>query len=67
MTTIFWIIVSTHLRNDLLAFKINHSDILFDSSSIVVLSDLIFRWEIALALFSKTRYQKGYVLGLNLL
>ena len=41
---LFTIIVSTHLRNDLHAFKINSSDILFHSSSIEVLSEPIFGW-----------------------
>ena len=53
-TTFFSIIVLTHLRNDSLAFKINSSDILFHSSSIAVLSEPIFRWEVAFVLFSKT-------------
>ena len=48
------IIVSTRLRNKLHAFKINSSDIWFCSSSIVVLSEPIFEWEIAFVLFSKT-------------
>ena len=51
MAAIF--IVSTRLRNDLLVFKINSSNILFHSSSIAVLSVPIFRWEIAFVLFSQ--------------
>ena len=46
----FSIIVLTHLSK---WFKINSSDILFHSSSIVVLSEPIFRWEVAFVLFSK--------------
>ena len=42
-------------ENDLHAFKINSSDILFHSSSIV-LSEPIFGWEVAFVLFSKTSY-----------
>ena len=38
MAAIFSIIVSTRIRNDLHAFKMNSSSILFNSSSIAVLS-----------------------------
>ena len=46
-------IVSTRFRNDLHVFKINSSDILFHSSSIAVLSESIFRWELHLFCFLK--------------
>ena len=50
----FLIIVSSHLRNDLHAFKMNLSEILFHSSSIaLLLSEPIFGWEVAYVLFSK--------------
>ena len=49
----FKIILSTILRNDLHVLKINSSDILFHSSSIAVLSEPIFQWEVTLVLFSK--------------
>ena len=54
MATIFFfsIIVSTHPLNDLHAFKINSLVILFHSSSIAVLSEPIFEWEVVLVLFS---------------
>ena len=42
MVAIFSMIVSTHLRNDVHAFKINSLDILFYSSSIAILSEPIF-------------------------
>ena len=48
------IIVSTHLQNNLQAFKIKSSDILFHSSSIAVLNQPIFGWDVAFSLFSKT-------------
>ena len=54
MAIIFSIIVSTRLRNGFHAFKINSSDILFHSSSIAVLSEPIFGWEVAFVLFSIT-------------
>ena len=54
MATSFSIIVSTYLPNDLHAFKINSQNILFYSSSIVVLSEPIFRWEVVFVMFSKT-------------
>ena len=54
MAAIFSIIVPTRLRNDLHAFKINSSDILFHSFSIAVLSEPIFGRKIAFVLFSKT-------------
>ena len=54
MATIFSIIVSTHLRNDFPAFKINSSDTLFHSSSVAVLIEPIYEWEAAFLLFSKT-------------
>ena len=53
MATILWIIMSTCLWNDLNAFKINSSDILFHSSSIAVLSEPIFQWKVTCVLFSK--------------
>ena len=57
MATIFFsIIVSTHLWNELHAFKINSSDILFPSFSIAVLSESIFGWEVEFVLFSKMPY-----------
>ena len=46
MTTIFSNNVSTRLRNDLHTVKINSSDILFHSSSVAVLSEPIFGWEV---------------------
>ena len=52
MATIFSIIISTHLQNDLYVFEINSLDI-FYSSSIAVVSKPIFRWEDAFVLFSK--------------
>ena len=52
----FSIILSIHIRNDLHAFKINSSEILFHSSLIAVLSESIFRWEDAFDLFSKILY-----------
>ena len=51
---LFQLLKSKRLRNDLYAFKINYSDILFHSSSITILSEPIFGWEIAFILFSKT-------------
>ena len=56
MDTIFFsIFVSTRLRNDLHALRIDSSDVLFHSSSIAVSSEPIFRWEVAFVLFfSKT-------------
>ena len=48
------IIVSIHLWNDLHAFKINSIDILFHFSSIAVLIEPIFWWEVAFVSFSKT-------------
>ena len=56
MATIFSVIVSTCFRNDLHAFKINSSKILFYSSSIAVLSELIFGWKVTFVLFSKTTH-----------
>ena len=56
MATIFFIIETKRHRNGLHAFKINSSDILFHSSSIVVLSKQIFRCEVAFVLFSRTPY-----------
>ena len=47
------IIVSTYFRNDSHAFKTNSSDILFQSSSIPVLSEPIFGLDVAFVLFSK--------------
>ena len=47
----FSIILSTCLRNDLHDFKIN-LDILFHSPSIAVISERVFGWEVAFALFS---------------
>ena len=54
MAAIFSIIVSTCLRNDLHAFKIDSSDILFHSSSITVFSEPIFGREVVFVSFSKT-------------
>ena len=51
MADIFSIIVSTGLPNDLHAFKINSSEILFHSSSIAVLSEPIFGWEVVFVLY----------------
>ena len=48
----FSIIESTPLRNDLHAFKINYSAILFNTSSIAVLSEPIFGWNVSFVLFS---------------
>ena len=56
MATTFSIIVSTCLRNDLYALKINSSDILFHFFSIAVLSKPIFGWEVAFVLFSKMHH-----------
>ena len=52
----FSVIVLTHLRNDLYAFKINLSDTLFYSSSIAVLSDL--DWKLHLFYFLKRPYTR---------
>ena len=54
ISTFFSIIVSTRIRNYLHPFKINSSDILFYPTSTVVLSKLIFWWEIAFLSFTKT-------------
>ena len=54
MATTFFNILSTCLRNDLHAFKINSPDILFHSSLIAILSEPIFEWEVAFVLFRKT-------------
>ena len=53
MASIFSVIVSTRLWNDLDAFKRNPSDILFHSSSKAVLSEQMFGSEVTFALFSK--------------
>ena len=54
MATIFPMIVSTRLRDDLHTFKINNPDILFHSSSIAVISEPIFGWEVAFLFLFKT-------------
>ena len=59
MATNFSIMVSIYFRNDLLALKINSSDILFPSFSIAVLSKPIFGLEVAFVLFSKTSLNQG--------
>ena len=53
MATIFSIIVLTHLRNNLHAFKIDSSDILYHSSSIAGLNEPIFGLEVTIVLLSK--------------
>ena len=53
MATIFSIVASLHLRNDLHAFTIDSSDILFHSSSIAVLNEPIFEWEDLFVLLSR--------------
>ena len=54
MATIFFQLFYQHaLEMTCIAFKINSSDILFHSSSIAVLSEQIFGWEVAFVLFSK--------------
>ena len=45
MATFFSIVVSTRIRNDLHIFKVDSSDILFHSSSMVVLSEPMFGYE----------------------
>ena len=57
MVTIFKITISTRIQNDLYAFKINSSDILFHSPTIAVLSEPIFGWEDVFVLFSKTPHK----------
>ena len=57
-------VVSTCLRNDLHAFKINSSDILFHSSSIAVLSEPIFGREVAFVLFCLLKYPYSIIKGL---
>ena len=60
MAAIFFsIIVSRHFWNDLYAFRINSSDILFHSSSIALFSEPIFGWEVAVVLFSKMIQSRG--------
>ena len=52
----FSVIVSTPPRKALHAFKINSSNILFDSSSIAVLSESIFGGKVTFFVFENAPY-----------
>ena len=56
MATILSIIVWTRLQKNLNAFNINSSDIWYHFSSIAMLSEAIFVWEVEFVLFSKTSH-----------
>ena len=56
MAAIFKSFDAICFRNDLHVFKINSEDILYHFSSIAVLNETVFGWEVAFVLFSKTRY-----------
>ena len=59
MAAIFLITTSTRLRNDLHAFKVNSSSILFHSSSLAVLSQLIFGWDVVFVCFLKRTIKRN--------